>query len=153
MAQTIDVNRKERLERLFDLAQAYRGWTRKVLARELGRDPTKLAPESGNPKFELVLQIAEILDWTLEEVADWLCYTKENVPAKISESTFDQLDRKAQDLHRDGEYRELVDVANLALDVASNSDETARSYNRATGGWDGLGRFSRVLKAAQAGLR
>jgi tetratricopeptide (TPR) repeat protein len=153
MAQTLDVNRKERLERLFDLAQAYRGWTRKVLARELGRDPTKLAPESGNPKFELVLQIAEILDWTLEEVADWLCYTKENVPAKISESTFDQLDRKAQDLHRDGEYRELVDVAHLALDVASNSEETARSYNRAAGGWDGLGRFSRVLKAAQAGLR
>ena len=78
MAQTLNVNRKNRLERLFELAQAYRGWTRKDLAQELGRDPTKLAPDSGNPKFELILQISEILDWTLDEVAEWLCYSKED---------------------------------------------------------------------------
>ena len=153
MAQTINVNRKERLERLFELAQAYRGWTRKDLARELGRDPTKLAPESGNPKFELILQISEILDWTLEEVADWLCDVKEDTATRKITSSFNQLDRKAQDAHRAGEYRELVDIAHHALDVATNAEEKARAYNRAAGGWDGLGRFSRVLKAAQAGLR
>ena len=153
MAQTINVNRKNRLERLFELAQAYRGWTRKDLAQELGRDPTKLAPDSGNPKFELILQISEILDWTLDEVAEWLCYTMEEAPTRNSVSSFDQLDQKAQEAHRCGEYRELIDIAHHALDVAKNSDERARAYNRAAGGWDGLGRFNRVLNAAQAGLR
>jgi tetratricopeptide (TPR) repeat protein len=154
MAQTINVNRKERLERLFDLAQAYRGWTRKELAQELGRDPTKLAPESGNPKFDLILQISEVIDWTLDEVADWLWFGKEDNPEKKSESSsFDHLDQKAQDAHRSGEYKKLIRIAHSALDVASNAEEKARAYNRAAGGWDGLGRFSRVLKAAQAGLR
>ncbi len=153
MAQTMNVNRKKRLERLFDLAQAYRGWTRKELAQELGRDPTKLAPDSGNPKFDLILQISEVLDWTLEEVADWLWYSKDNEPKKEPASSFAKLDLKAQDAHRAGEYKEMVLLAHNAIDAATNSDEKARAYNRAAGGWDGLGRFSRVLKAAQAGLR
>ncbi len=154
MAQTINVNRKERLERLFDLAQAYRGWTRKELAQELGRDPTKLAPDSGNPKFDLILQISEVIDWTLDEVADWLWFGKDDNPEKkIVSSSFDQLDQKAQDAHRSGEYKKLIRIAHSALDVANNAEEKARAYNRAAGGWDGLGRFSRVLKAAQAGLR
>ncbi|MBC8309694.1 MAG: hypothetical protein ISR75_04940 [Phycisphaerales bacterium] len=152
MAQTLNVNRKERLERLFDLAQAYRGWTRKELAEELGRDPTKLAPDSGNPKFDLILQISEVIDWTLDEVADWLWFGEEE-KTKKSSSSFENLDRKAQDAHRKGEYKKLVSIAHSALDVAANSNERARAYNRAAGGWDGLGRFSRVLKAAQAGLR
>ena len=152
MAQTLNVNRKERLERLFDLAQAYRGWTRKELAEELGRDPTKLAPDSGNPKFDLILQISEVIDWTLDEVADWLWFGEEEKTKKCH-SSFEQLDQKAQDAHRDGEYKKLVNIAHSALDVAKNSEEKARAYNRAAGGWDGLGRFSRVLKAAQAGLQ
>ena len=47
--------RRRRLERLLDLAQVYRGWTRRELAKSLGRDPTKLIPGSGNePKFQEV---------------------------------------------------------------------------------------------------
>jgi hypothetical protein len=153
MAQAIHVNRKERLERLFELAQAYRGWTRKELAQELGRDPTKLAPDSGNPKFDLILQISEVLDWTLDEVADWLWHTEETETNSTTDSSFEQLDLKAQDAHRTGEFKEMIHIAHLALDVATTSEEKARAYNRAAGGWDGLGRFSRVLKAAQAGLR
>jgi hypothetical protein len=157
MVQTKNVNRKERLERLFDLAQAYRGWSRRELAQELGRDPTKLAPESGNPKFDLILQIAEVLDWSLEEVADWIWYAEKEVKGegdvnkKIT--SFDELDRDAQDAHRAGEYKQLISIAHSALDLASTDEEKARAYNRAAGGWDGLGRFTRVLKAAQAGLR
>ncbi|MBT4529624.1 MAG: hypothetical protein HOC27_00325, partial [Phycisphaerae bacterium] len=120
MVQTKNVNRKERLERLFDLAQAYRGWSRRELAQELGRDPTKLAPESGNPKFDLILQIAEVLDWSLEEVADWIWYAEKEVKGegdvnkKIT--SFDELDRDAQDAHRAGEYKQLISIAHSALD-------------------------------------
>lgn len=154
MTQATNVNRKERLERLFDLAQAYRGWSRRELALELGRDPTKLAPESGNPKFDLIIQIAEVLDWSLEEVAEWLWNGTDIETNKPSSTTsFNSLDEKAQEAHRNGEYKQLISIAHTALDVAINGEEKARAYNRAAGGWDGLGRFSRVLKAAQAGLR
>jgi hypothetical protein len=157
MAQTNNVSRKERLERLFDLAQAYRGWSRRELANELGRDPTKLAPESGNPKFDLILQISEVLDWSLEEVADWLWNAEKGV--KNTDETcknslsFDDIDTLAQDAYRSGEFKKLVNIAHKALDAATTEDEKARAYNRAAGGWDGLGRFTRVLKAAQEGLR
>ncbi len=160
MAQTVNVNRKERLEHLFELAQAYRGWTRRELAQELGRDPTKLAPESGNPKFDLILQMAEIIDWTLDEVAEWLRFDheirdvqKDKTAKNECHSTFEQLDLKAQAAHRNGEYKKLISLAHDQLDVANSAEERARAYNRAAGGWDGMGRFSRVLKASQAGLR
>ena len=57
--------RRRRLERLLDLAQVYRGWTRRELAKSLGRDPTKLIPGSGNPKLDLVISLSEVLDWTV----------------------------------------------------------------------------------------
>ena len=129
MAQTLNVNRKERLERLFDLAQAYRGWTRKELAEELGRDPTKLAPDSGNPKFDLILQISEVIDWTLDEVADWLWFGEEE-KTKKSSSSFENLDRKAQDAHRKGEYKKLVSIAHSALDVADMDAKESWSHYR-----------------------
>ena len=64
--------RRRRLERLLDLAQVYRGWTRRELAKSLGRDPTKLIPGSGNPKLDLVISLSEVLDWTVGEVTDCL---------------------------------------------------------------------------------
>jgi hypothetical protein len=156
MAQTINVNRKERLEQLLDLAQVYRGWTRRKLARELGRDATKLAPDSGNPKFDVILKLSEALDWTIDEVSDWIWYgndSKTVIKKATKKTSFAKLDLKAQDAHRSGEYEKMVSLAHSALDVAKSPEERARSYNRAAGGWDGLGRFNRVLRAAQAGLR
>ena len=54
--------RRIKLARLLGLAQSYRGWTRKELARSLGRDPTKLIPGSGIPKLDLVVSLAGVLD-------------------------------------------------------------------------------------------
>ncbi|MBT6269779.1 MAG: hypothetical protein HOI88_05460 [Phycisphaerae bacterium] len=154
--KTIITNRRERLEKALDLAQAYRGWSRKELATELGRDATKLIPESGNPKFDMILRLAEVLDWTLDEVSDWVWYgnnkTKSNDKVSIK-TTFVDLDGKAQEAHRIGEYKKMVAIAHSALDIAKSPEERARAYNRAAGGWDGTGRFRRVLRAAQAGLR
>jgi len=156
MAKTINANRKERLEQLLDLAQAYRGWNRRQLARELGRDTTKLAPDSGNPKFDVIVKLSEALDWTIDEVSDWVWYGNDSktIIQKASKKTsFAKLDVKAQDAHRAGEYKHMISLAHTALDVAKKPEERARAYNRAAGGWDGLGRFNRVLRAAQAGLR
>ena len=64
--------RRKRLERLLELAQAYKGWSRKELARTLGRDPTKLVPGTGIPKLDLVVELAGVLDWPVGDVAGFL---------------------------------------------------------------------------------
>ncbi|MBT4523601.1 MAG: helix-turn-helix domain-containing protein, partial [Phycisphaerae bacterium] len=124
--KTIITNRRERLEKALDLAQAYRGWSRKELATELGRDATKLIPESGNPKFDMILRLAEVLDWTLDEVSDWVWYgnnkTKSNDKVSIK-TTFVDLDGKAQEAHRIGEYKKMVAIAHSALDIAKSPEE------------------------------
>jgi len=63
---------KERLHRLLDLAQVYRGWSRKRLGKALRRDASKLVPDSGIPKLDVVLALAAVLDWPVERVIDEL---------------------------------------------------------------------------------
>ena len=47
------VARRDRLSRFVDLARVYRGWSRQELASNLGRDLSKVVPDSGNPKLDL----------------------------------------------------------------------------------------------------
>ena len=61
--------RRKRLEQLLELAQAYRGWSRRELGKALRRDPTRLVPESGIPKLDLVVDLAKLLDWPIGLVA------------------------------------------------------------------------------------
>ena len=152
-------SKRERLERLLDLAQVYRSWTRKELAGALGRDPTKLVPGSGNPKLDLVVQLADALDWSIGDVTD--CLVNDfALQAKLDESaasdcelTYEHHDSCAREAHAKGQYRELILHAQRALESASTPTERALACNRELGGWDGLGRYARTLEAAQRGLR
>ena len=49
--------RRQRLEELLDLAQAYRGWNRKKLALALSRDASNLSPASGLPKLDFLVEL------------------------------------------------------------------------------------------------
>lgn len=64
--------RRDRLVHVLDLARMYRGWTRQEVAAALGREPSKMIPESGNPKLDLVVGIAKLLEWSVGEVAECL---------------------------------------------------------------------------------
>jgi tetratricopeptide (TPR) repeat protein len=97
--------------------------------------------------------IAEMLDWTVDEVARWLCEGEEEVVKSKSKISFEKLDEKAKQFHRKGEYQKMVENSQTALQVAKSGENKARAYNRLAGGYDGLGRFSKVLRSAQAGLR
>ena len=61
---------RERLNQFVDLARVYRGWTRGELSKALGRDPSKIVPESGNPKLDLLVGLADALDWQIGDVAE-----------------------------------------------------------------------------------
>jgi hypothetical protein len=146
-------NKKKRLERLVELAQVYRNWTRRELADALGRDSTKLIPISGNPKLDFIIELADVLDWSVGDVSEclWGAPKSEDGSAKSSES-FKQFDTQAKAAHSSGNFREMIRLACKARAAASNATERALACNRELGGWDGLGRFTRSLDVAREGL-
>ncbi len=154
---------KQRLEELIALARTYRGWSSKDLARELGRDVHHLVPNSGVPKLDIVMALADALDWTVQDVVDDLCG---NVPAGASPSTlsktasdgherppFAALNRAAWDALQNGAFERAAAIAREAYRTASTGEERATACMRECGAWDGLGRFQLAIECAQRGLR
>lgn len=148
-------NRRKRLEQLLELAQAYRGWSRRELARVLHRDPTKLIPDSGNPKLDYVLDLSRVLDWPLDVVVESLFGAEDPVhsEAKVDLDNVNELDAAAKLAHREGRYADMIKLARRAYDLAETSEQRAIACNREAGGWDGIGRYASVLEAVQRGLR
>jgi hypothetical protein len=146
--------RRARLAQLLDLAQNYKGWTRKELAASLGRDPTKLIPGSGVPKLDLVVDLANVLDWPVGDVVELLWIDGE-VPVRngaATELAFDELDTESRAAHRAGRYADLISLGRRMERQAECPDQLALACNRQAGGWDGLGRFTKVLSCVQRGL-
>lgn len=144
--------RRERLEELLALAQAYQGCSRKHLARSLGRDASNLVPNSGIPKLDLVVGLADILDWPVDEVVNTL-WTPDGVETVHTNGAgFDEMETASKDAHRDGRYHEAIELARAACRAATTSEEHALACNREALGWDGLGRYTRALEACQRGL-
>ena len=146
-------DRRHRLGQLLDLAQNYRGWTRKQLSAELGRDPTKLVPGSGVPKLDVIIALAKTLDWTLDDVVAHLWLDETPICEPNFEGDFEALDAAAQAAHRAGRFHDMIALAEQAFDSASNDEQRARACNRRCGGWDGMGRAADALEAIQDGLR
>lgn len=149
--------RRRRMAQLLDLAQTYRGWTRKELARALGRDPTKLIPGSGIPKLDLVVDLAGVLDWPVGVVVGCMW---NGDPAGARESghdlpnaDFEALDAASSQAYRQGKYALMIDLAKQAYDIAETPQQRVRACNRQAGGWDGLGRYAKLRDAVQLGLQ
>jgi hypothetical protein len=145
--------RKKRLEQLLELAQAYKGWSRKELARALGRDPTKLVPGTGIPKLDFVVELAGVLDWPLGDVAGFLWSRRPRGRFGADGADFDTLNRAAGEAHRSGRYELMLDLARQAYQAAATPEQRARACNRESGALDGLGRYTEVLQAIKRGLQ
>lgn len=172
--------RKERLEELLGLAQAYRGWTLKQLAEALGRDPANLVPSSGVPKVDLVMRLAEVLDWEVQDVmADLMMPASAGPPnagehvglrrvrtlgnafpltngqatnGKTGADRARALRDAAREAHGQGRYEEAAELARQAYDLATSAKDRAIACFRELGAWDGLGRFTNALDACRRGL-
>ena len=143
------VVRRERLGRFVDLARVYRGWSKQELAANLGRDLSKIVPDSGNPKLDLVMALADALDWNVGDVAKCVW---DDPPAAGAPGDFAELDARAMEAHRAGNWQALVEGGRALLAAARTPAERARALNRISGGHDGLGRHARSLECLQEAL-
>jgi tetratricopeptide (TPR) repeat protein len=142
--------RRERLGRFVDLARVYRGWSRQELASRLGRDASKVVPESGNPKLDLVVALADALDWTVGDVAE--CVWADPRDAEEAEASYGELDDRALAAHRAGDWEGMVRVARQMLAASRTGAERAKALNRMSGGYDGQGRYVKSLECLREAL-
>ncbi|MEC9372867.1 MAG: hypothetical protein VYC34_03450 [Planctomycetota bacterium] len=151
------LERKERLHKIIDLARVSKGWSRAQLARSLGRDATKLYPESGNPKLDFLVRLAGVLEWPVGDVVEaiWGGRVTRSLDAEDDDGniTYESLDAEALKAHREGRWADMVDVAHRQFAAARTPAERALACNREFGGWDGLGRYQNARDAAQRGLQ
>ena len=133
-----------------DLARVYRGWSRQELASNLGRDLSKVVPDSGNPKLDLVVALAEALDWSVGDVAQ--CVWDEPTDLPACGLDFAALDAQAMEAHRAGDWRRLIAGGAMLLRAAGTPAERARALNRISGGHDGLGRHGKSLECIREAL-
>ena len=145
--------RKDRLEELLALAQTYRGWTLREVAESLGRDPHKLVPESGVPKLDLVIRLAEVLDWSVDQVARDLCDLSEIPTEAAPTGDFKSLDRAAFEAYEQGRFDDVERFALEAHRVAKTPNERARALMRQCVANDARGLYLKALETAQRGLR
>ena len=145
--------RKDRLEELLALAQTYRGWTLRELADVLGRDPHKLVPESGVPKLDLVMRLAEVLDWSVDQVARDLCGQSDTPVEAPAAGDFKSLDRAAFEAYEQGRFDDVERLAEEAYRVAESPNERARALMRQIVAFDARGLYMQAMERAQKGLR
>lgn len=163
MPQDIE-ERRQRLHDLVDLARATRGLTRAALGKALHRDPTKVYPESGNPKTDFLVSLASILEWPVGDVVEYIwdgtsgggdrgitggpATTRDDYEGK----SFEDLFHLAREHHRDGAYREMVETSLAMYEVAETEDRRAFACAMEASAWDGLGRFTQEVDACRRGL-
>lgn len=145
--------RKQRLHHLIDLARASKGWSRARLAKALGRDATKVYPESGNPKADFLMRLAEVLGWPVGDLME-MVWGEGGLPdIEGKPSSFDELHAEGRRAHAQGEYDKLVEISRAMYDAADTEGQRAFACAFEASGWDGLGRYVQEARAAQRGLQ
>ncbi len=152
--------RKRRLHALLDLARVSRGWSRAQLARAIGRDPTKVYPDSGNPKADFLVKLAGILEWPVGDLLEAVWGEESQVSRGSGHdhlgetpAEFRALYDQARAAHAEGEFRQVVDAARRMHSIADTDERRAFACAMEYSGWDGLGRYQQGVDACRRGLR
>lgn len=146
---------RDRLRRLVDLARVYRRWSRQQVAEALGREASKVVPESGNPKLDLVMALSEAMDWDPGHVAQCVWHGHESADggAAISGRTPDELETEATMAERSGQWSRLGRLARAMRSMAPDGATRAMASHLRATACAGDGRYADALRHAQAGMR
>ena len=115
-------NRRDRLHQLFELARSYRNLTLSELAARMDRSPSNILRQGDNPKLDLIIGLANCLDWTIDEVTHFIwngtstakvndqgTTTRSGHTANLSFSNLQNRARQAREEGRLGVLIETVD--------------------------------------------
>ncbi len=145
--------RRKRLHNLVDLARASRGWSKAQLARELGRDPTKIYPDSGNPKADFLMKLAEVLEWPVGDVMEIVWGAGEvKAAAPAATIAYEDLYAQARAAHQRGDARQVVELSKSMYESAKTEDHKCVACSVEASGWDMLGRYVQEVDACRRGL-
>jgi len=148
---SVERMRKLRLLQLVEVARAYRGCTKNELAAKLDRDPAKIVPESGNPKLDLVVGLADALTWSVTDVVEaiWGAAPEVEPPS----ASFEELDREAIGAHRDGDFVRMIRLGQQMMMIATDGRQRASAACRVAGGFEGQGIYLKAVEWMQAASR
>jgi hypothetical protein len=144
--------RRERLHTLIDLAMAYGRVSRSELADKLGRDHSRLYPDTNNPRLDLLINLSEVLEWSIDAVVEYLRDDQtEKAPSKPED--YATLDEAAKAAGRMGNYSQLAKLGRRMFLAARTPDEKVRACRREGAGWGEQVRVSEALAAYRRGLQ
>lgn len=145
-------HRRERLHRLIDLALAYRGTTKSELAGQLERDRSRLYPDTDNPKLDLVVGLAEALEWSIDAVVEYIQTGVVRPGAASQAADFETLDRQAVEAYHQGRRERMVELSQAMFAVAGTPDQRARACRLEGAAWGEQMGLPKALAAFQRGL-
>ena len=145
---------RRRLAKVIDLARIYRNCGVKELADRVRRDKTRLVPETGNPKIDLVASLSEVLEWPIQDVVNAIRgnQIRTNRPILRSQRSFHQLHEMATRAHAAGHWRVLEELSNALALTARTPDQRALAACCQGLAQEATGRYSEALQYFQAGL-
>ena len=145
---------RRRLAKVIDLARIYRNCGVKELADLVRRDKTRLVPETGNPKIDLVASLAEVLEWPIQDVVNAIRgdQIRTSRPILRGGRTFSELDEMASRAHAAGHWRVLEELGNALAITARTPEERAVACCRQGLAREATGRYDEALHQFQAGL-
>jgi hypothetical protein len=124
-----------------------------VIMTSQHRHPTKVYPESGNPKADFLVRLAEALEWPVGEVIETI-WNGSTAPKSGGEGEdYRDLYHRARESHSTGRYQDVVDLAHRMYEVAGGEERRAFACAMEYSGWDGLGRYLPGRRALRRGLR
>jgi len=146
--------KRERLEALVALAQSYRGMSRREVAEALGRDLHNIVPDTGNPKLDLVVRLAGLLDWRVEMVVRDL-YAEEFVdePGDITSGQAKEANRRAWELLGAERWDDVLAVTDSTIAGDAPAESKAYAAMLRFFALESQGRYVDATEAAQQGLQ
>lgn len=144
-----------RLEELLALTLSHRGWSIRQLAQRLNRSSSSLLPESGQPRLDLLVGLADALEWPLETVTDHLIghldedtgpCQEPGLPASCEELLGLATESLPQHAAR------AAQLARTALLLADGAEARLRATELEADAWARLGRWDRTIQTIQREL-
>ncbi|MCK4343596.1 MAG: hypothetical protein KAY37_17930 [Phycisphaerae bacterium] len=123
------------------------------MADVLGRDRSRLYPETDNPKLDLLRGLSEALEWSLDTVADYIWAGDHDATPRSTSKDYDTLDQEALAAYQRGDYKRMTELAQEMFVAAKTPDQKARACRLEGNAWDEQARLTESRAAYRRGVK